>query len=191
MSDEHGMGDDAAEPADGGTGAGGTARGRQAADKPKRRRPEPSPAQRALGLLVRREHSQRELTRKLVTRGVGADEAAGAVARLREAGWQDDTRFACSLARTRATNGYGPLHIRAELRTHALPEAVVASAFAALAEAGEDDWPRRAAELVRRRFGTVAGDAAKARRAADLLARRGFDGDSIRAAVRGLPDAFD
>jgi regulatory protein len=154
----------------------------------KRRRREPTPAQRALGLLVRREHSQRELARKLVARGVGADEAAATVSRLRDAGWQDDVRFACSLARSRALGGYGPLHIRAELRTHSLGEDVVAAAFASLAEAGEDDWRRLAGELVRRRFGTLPDDYARSRKAADFLARRGFDGDAIRAAVRGLPD---
>lgn len=162
--------------------------GKSGADRPKRKRREPTPAQRALGLLVRREHSQRELTRKLVARGVEAGEAAAAVTRLRDAGWQDDLRFACSLARSRAAGGYGPLYIRAELGTHGLPEQVTTAAFDALAEACEDDWPRSAAELVRRRFGTVAGDQARARKAADFLARRGFDGESIRAAVRGLPD---
>ena len=72
----------------------------------KRRRPEPSPALRALGLLVRREHSRPELARKLAARGVAADEAAAAIDKMTAAGWQDDTRFAISLARTRAQ---GPL----------------------------------------------------------------------------------
>jgi regulatory protein len=159
--------------------------------RPARRRREATPAQRALGLLVRREHSQRELQRKLVARGVEKDEAATAVAKLRDAGWQDDVRFACSLARSRATSGYGPLRIRAELGTHALAAEAVTAAFAALAEAGEDDWQALAADLVRRRFGSVAGDPARARKAADFLLRRGFDGESVRAAVRGLPDHWD
>ena len=159
--------------------------------RPARRRREPTPAQRALGLLVRREHSQRELQRKLVARGVEKGDAESAVARLRDAGWQDDLRFACSLARSRASSGYGPLRIRAELATHGLGTETIAAAFGALAEAGEDDWGRLAADLVRRRFGAVAGDVAKARKAADFLLRRGFDAESVRGAVRGLPDAWD
>ena len=159
--------------------------------RPARRRREPTPAQRALGLLVRREHSQRELERKLVARGIEKDEAATAVAKLRDAGWQDDERFACSLARSRAMNGYGPLRIRAELGTHALSAEAVAAAFASLAEAGEDDWKAVAADLVRRRFGSVDGDPARARKAADFLLRRGFDGENVRAALRGLPDQWD
>src|SRR5690606_41972184 len=55
-----------------------------------------SPAQRALSLLVRREHSRPELTRKLLARGVAEADAAEAVARMAEAGWQDDQRFARS-----------------------------------------------------------------------------------------------
>ncbi|MGN6512143.1 MAG: regulatory protein RecX [Lysobacteraceae bacterium] len=189
MADEQGRGDGVPVPVPVPAG-GGEADGRDGAGRPRRKRREPTPTQRALGLLVRREHSQRELTRKLVARGIEAGEAEAAVTRLRDAGWQDDVRFACSLARSRAANGYGPLYIRAELGTHGLPEQAATVAFDALAEAGEDDWPRAAAELVRRRFGAVAGDPARARKAADFLARRGFDGDSIRAAVRGLPDDF-
>jgi regulatory protein len=155
----------------------------------KSRRPEATPAQRALALLVRREHSRKELTRKLLARGIARGDADAAVGKMAQAGWQDDTRFACSLARTRATAGYGPLHIRAELATHGIGSDAIEAAFTALAEAGEDGWRARARELVERRFGLTLQSASAARRkAADFLARRGFDGDSIRAAIRGLPD---
>ena len=153
-----------------------------------RARRESTPAQRALALLVRREHSRPELTRKLVARGIEAAEASAAVAKMAEAGWQDDIRFACSLARSRAAGGQGPVRIRAELASHGLDESVVASAFAALAEAGEDDWLARARELVRRRFGPDLGMLPVRRKAADFLLRRGFDGDCVRRAVRLDPD---
>ncbi|KAF1692933.1 recombination regulator RecX [Pseudoxanthomonas jiangsuensis] len=141
--------------------------------------------QRALGLLVRREHSRRELTRKLTSRGVEADEAAAAVERLAGDGWQDDTRFAASLVRSRAASGYGPLYIRAELGTHGLGSEAVAAAL----ETFEGDWTEVARDLVRRRYGEAGpADLAQRRKAADLLARRGFDGDSIRRATRFDPD---
>ena len=165
---------------------------RQAPDataEPKARRRVATPAQRALGLLVRREHSRQELTRKLVARGIPEDEALGAVARMSEAGWQDDNRFACSLARTRAAAGYGPLWIRSELAAHGLAGAVVEQAFAALAESGDDDWTTRARDLLHRRHGTRGQlSLALQRKAADLLLRRGFGGDTVRAAIRSLPD---
>src|SRR6478735_6519133 len=53
-----------------------------AARKPRRPRPEPTPAQRALGLLVRREHSRKELTRKLTARGVEQEAAVAAVDKM-------------------------------------------------------------------------------------------------------------
>jgi len=151
----------------------------------RRKRPEPTPVQRALGLLVRREHSRKELTRKLAARGVEAGEAAAAVERLAGEGWQDDTRFAESLVRGRAASGYGPLYVRAELATHGL----ASDAIVAVLDGFEGDWTANARDLVRRRFGPAGPvDLAQRRKAADLLARRGFDGDSIRAATRWDPD---
>jgi regulatory protein len=158
--------------------------GSQTAVDTPRRRPEPTPAQRALALLVRREHSRQELTRKLSARGVDATEAAAAVERMAREGWQDDSRFALALARARAINGYGPLRIRAELAMHGIQDGAIARAFQALAESGEDDWQARAAGLVERRFGGLPGGLAVRRKAADLLARRGFDADTVRNCTR-------
>jgi len=151
----------------------------------RRRQPEQTPLQKALGLLVRREHSRKELTRKLRVRGVEPDAAAAAVDRLTEDGWQDDASFAELLVRSRANTGYGPLHIRAELGTHGLDSDAIATAMAAF----EGDWTENARDLVQRRFGAAGPvDLPQRRKAADLLARRGFDGDSIRAATRYEPE---
>ena len=159
-------------------------------DPPKKpRRREATPAQRALALLVRREHSRKELTRKLLARGIPGEDADAAVERMAKAGWQDDARFACSLARTRATAGYGPLYIRAELATHGIGGHAIDAAFSSLAEAGEDDWRSRARDLVERRLGSMAEASTTVQRnAADFLARRGFDGGTIGAVIRGLSD---
>lgn len=152
--------------------------------RPRKQRPQLSATQRALGLLTRREHSRKELTRKLTARGVDAGEVEAAVARLAGEGWQDDTRFAESLVRNRAGSGYGPRHIRAELGTHGLDGEAIAAAM----DTFEGDWQDIARDLVRRRFGDAGPrDLAQRRKAADLLMRRGFDGDSIRAATRFDP----
>ena len=140
--------------------------------------------QRALALLVRREHSARELTRKLVARGLDPDEVRESVDRLADAGWQDDTRFAESLVRSRAASGYGPIHVRAELGTHGLDSAVVDTAM----ESFDGDWTEQARDLARRRCGPPRDDLAWRRKVADLLARRGFPGDIIRAVSRFDPD---
>ncbi|WP_057920003.1 recombination regulator RecX [Lysobacter antibioticus] len=152
----------------------------------RRRAPrEQNPTQRALGLLTRREHSRKELTRKLTSRGLDAGEVETAVAQLAEAGWQNDGRFAESMVRSRAGNGYGPLHIRAELATHGLDSQTIADALASY----EGDWLQNARDLVRRRYGEdFAADPARRRKAADLLMRRGFDGDTARKANRSGAD---
>ena len=163
-----------------GTVAGG------ASSRPRRRaRPEPSPAQRALGLLVRREHSRKELLQKLTVRGVAATDADAAVARMVAEGWQDDGRFAESLVRSRAMSGYGPRRIRAELDTHSLDGD---KAKAALEDSGAN-WAQQARDLIRRRHPqALAGDRAAQRKAADFLLRRGFTMDQVRAATRFDPE---
>lgn len=153
--------------------------------RPRRQRPQQTPAQRALGLLVRREHSRKELARKLTARGVEADEAASAVERLAGEGWQSDERFAEGLVRMRAGSGYGPLYIRAELATHGLGSEAISQAMGTF----EGDWTEVAKDLVGRRFGGQGPvDLAQRRKAADLLARRGFPADSIRRATRFDPE---
>lgn len=145
-----------------------------------------TPLQRAIGLLGRREHSHRELVRKLAARGVEPHEAEAAVRRLAGEGWQDDSRFARSLVRSRACSGYGPIRIRAELATHGLDESTVSAALAAY----EGDWIENARDLVRRRIGAdLDGDWKRQRKAAELLYRRGFAGEQVRAVARGIdPD---
>ena len=151
----------------------------------RRARPEPTPTQRALGLLVRREHSRKELSRKLAARGVPRDDAKAAIDRLSDAGWQDDARFAELLVRSRAETGHGPLRIRAELQTHGLDRDAVAAAMATY----DGQWDRLARESVERRFGAaIHDDPALKRRAAEFLIRRGYGGDSVRHATRFDPD---
>jgi regulatory protein len=140
---------------------------------------EASATQRALGLLTRREHSRKELTRKLTSRGMDAAEVEAAVGKLADAGWQNDARFAESLVRSRVGGGYGPLRIRAELATHGLDREVVDRAFNSF----DGDWAEQARDLVRRRFGPVVDDLAWRRKTAGFLIRRGFPADSVRAAI--------
>ena len=137
--------------------------------------------ERALGLLTRREHSRKELVQKLTSRGMEAAEVESTVARLANDGWQDDARFAESLVRARASSGYGPVRLRAELATHGLDRDAVARAL----DSFSGDWAEIASDLVRRRFGPVANfDLARRRKAVDFLVRRGFDRTAVLAALR-------
>jgi regulatory protein len=135
---------------------------------------------RALGLLVRREHSRRELKRKLGAKGADPLQAEAALDTLAGQGYQDDARFAEMLVRTRIGAGYGPLHIRAEMGTHGIAAEV---ASAALLE-GDPDWPALAIDALRRRYGSRAvRDRAETLKRAHYLQRRGFDLACIRAAL--------
>lgn len=148
--------------------------------KPEREKP--SAYSKALGLLARREHSRLELRRKLRQGGYETDDAAQAIDRLGEQSYQDDQRFAESLIRTRAAQGYGPMRLRAELKSHGLADARIRQ----LLEEADIDWAATASAQLRRRFGAPgAADPAEKQRRAQFLLRRGFPA----ATVRGLTHA--
>lgn len=160
--------------------------------RPRRRRgtAELTPAQRALGLLVRREHSRKELTRKLEAKGVSRDDAKAVVAQMTDAGWQSNERFTDNLIRSRAAQGHGPIRIRAELATHGLGDDAIRDAL----DNFEEDWTRLARGLVQRRFGeALIEDRATQRKAGEFLIRRGFTLDQMRRATDSSPfdDDFD
>jgi len=150
----------------------------------RRRRPpriEPTPTQRALGLLTRREHSRAELERKLSQRGVPAADAQAVVDGLARDGWQSDARFAESLLRVRAGSGYGPAYVRAELANlHRLSADVIAAAMGGF----EGDWIAVARGQIHRRYPQAPSGAEAARRKAmEFLLRRGFSMEQARAAL--------
>jgi regulatory protein len=144
-------------------------------------RDKPDAYQKALELLVRREHSRRDLKRKLGLKGADPEEAEAAIEKLAGLGYQDDARFASSFARDRASAGYGPVRIRQELTGHGLDRDQVQAAL----EACETDWSASARAQITRRFRPAElEDPARRRKAVDFLLRRGFDQESAWASVR-------
>lgn len=143
-------------------------------------KPLPSAYGKALGLLSRREHSERELRRKLDRTGYTGDEAAQALQRLQEQAFQSDERFADLLVRSRVSQGQGPRRILAELRTHGIVDTEAREAL----EREGTDWLVLARQVYRRRFGTAASaadDRRESTRRAAFLLRRGFDAATVRA----------
>jgi regulatory protein len=65
--------------------------------------------------LARREHSDQELVKKLLSKGFGADIVDETSQRLKAEGLQSDERFAGAYVRHRTAAGFGPLRIMAEL----------------------------------------------------------------------------
>lgn len=150
-------------------------------DKPDK--PQPSAYNKALGLLVRREQSAKELKRKLDRKGYAPDEAGAAINRLQAQEFQSDERFAGTLARSRYAQGHGPRRIRAELRTHGLDDAAV---DAAMEETGAD-WLGSARRQYQRRYGAKPStDRQELARRAGFLLRRGFDAATVRAVTHAV-----
>ena len=127
--------------------------------------------QQALGLLVRREHSRRELKRKLKERGKEHEEIDLALDNLSR---QD-------LARSRQSAGYGPQRIRAELYQHSLESEYIDQAISAL----NCDWLELAQDLVARRYlRKMKQDPNQTQKAVAFLLRRGFDQKTAFTAVK-------
>jgi regulatory protein len=149
----------------------------------------PSAYSKALGLLARREHSRRELKQKLDRGGYARDEAADALDRLGEQHYQDDERFAEVLIRSRSAQGYGPMRLRAELKSHGLADARIRQ----LLDAAEIDWADLAAGQLRRRYGSAgSSDPAERARRAQFLLRRGFPAATVRDVTHAdVDDAAD
>jgi regulatory protein len=169
---------------------GGESPGRDASrpGRPSRRERPPAPAyQRALGLLVRREHSATELKRKLRGKGVDVDELDAALEILQRQGFQDDRRYAEALVRSRALAGQGPVRVRAELRQNGVPAADIDAAFESAETAGLD-WDATAARVAARFLPALRAargpDGQKQRhKAVSFLLRRGFSQGQARQAL--------
>ena len=150
------------------------------APKPKR-----SAYDKALGLLARREHSRKELKTKLRLGGYDGDEAVDALDRLGAQNYQDDDRFAEVLLRSRMGQGYGPLRLRVELKSHGVSDARIRE----LLEAADADWDALAAALLRRRYGAAgSADYTERARRAQFLLRRGFPTATVRSVTRADVD---
>jgi regulatory protein len=140
-------------------------------------RPERSAYDRALGMLARREYSQRELRARLEHAGCDEDESESALRTLQKQNYQDDDRFGEMIVRARVAQGYGPARIRAELRSHGLGDA----AIRALIDGADTDWESLATAQLRKKHGSKAATdhAERGKRAAFLL-RRGFSAATVR-----------
>ena len=150
------------------------------AAKPKR-----SAYDQALGLLARREHSRRELKTKLRRGGYDGDAAAAALDRLGAQHYQDDDRFAEVLLRSRIAQGYGPLRLRVELKSHGVSDARIRE----LLEEADADWDVLAAALLRRRYGAAGStDYTERARRAQFLLRRGFSAATVRSVTHADVD---
>jgi regulatory protein len=140
----------------------------------------------AVALLARREHSRRELERKLEARAFGPEVVASTLDRLEQTGLLDGLRFIEGFIDSRAARGVGPRRIRAELVERGIE---TAAADAALGQSAHD-WAAVARRVRVKRFGAkLPADFKERARQVRFLQYRGFDADHTDAAFAADDDA--
>ena len=148
-------------------------------------RSERSAYDRALGMLARREYSQRELRTRLERAGCDEAESESAIRKLQDQHYQDDDRFGEMIVQARVGHGYGPARIRAELRSHGLVDAVIEG----LLDAAGVDWQALALTQMRKKYGREpAGDHVERSKRAAFLLRRGFAAATVRTVTHSEVD---
>jgi regulatory protein len=135
---------------------------------------------RALRYLSAREHSRLELGRKLARYAEEGDDIEALLDFLEKSNWLSQERFAESLIHRRAAR-YGNSRVVAELQNHGVGGEALAELKSGLAESET----ARACEVWRRKFGSVAHDAAERSKQMRFLMQRGFSQRAVRVAMQG------
>ncbi|MGE5344741.1 MAG: regulatory protein RecX [Acidithiobacillales bacterium] len=141
----------------------------------------------ALRMLARRALSAGEVGSRLAAKGFAEPQAAAAVRRLAELGLVDDRTLCRQLARSyRDVRRYGARKTAGALRLRRFPPAMVDEVLREVSSPAEELAAAEAALRKRFRAGLPPGreGAAKAYR---FLSGRGFDPDTCRRAIGGLP----
>jgi regulatory protein len=135
---------------------------------------------KALDLLSRRDHSEKELEDKLRSRGGEEDDVAQVLRDLRDIGLLDDRRFARAFLSYRSVKAWGPRRYRQELLSRGISTEIVDEALAvakAEAEEGPDD---KLLVLVQKELHRGKD----AQKIIASLVRRGFGYSDVRDALR-------
>ncbi len=137
-----------------------------------------------LSLLIRREHSQKELLNKLSAKGFDAEYILPVIAELAEQGWQSDTRYAESYTRHRLKQGYGAVVIRYELKQNGIASFDIDAVLLDIT----DSWLTLITEIYQKKYHdnkkiTLAERAKRTR----FLLQRGFDNQLIQALFDSKP----
>ena len=146
---------------------------------------------RAMSLLAFRARSARELRRRLVQKGEEPALADAAIARLVERGFLDDADFARQLTRSKVLGaGASKRRVQQELFKKGVARE---TADAAIAEVFEDEAVDEQAivdDAARKKARALAklDPATRRRRLYGFLARKGYDGEKIRAAMQAALD---
>ena len=140
----------------------------------------------ALDLLSRRDRSEAELRKKLLSKEIPLQEVDTVVARLKELNYLDDRLLAMRLASSAVTagRGYG-LRLALDLARKGIPRPIADETLTEITELHDERELVR--ELLGRKFPTFAPDVADNRekmRIMNFLLRRGFSRSTVFEAMR-------
>ncbi|MBK1694462.1 RecX family transcriptional regulator [Chromatium weissei] len=135
----------------------------------------------ALRLLAQRDHTRRELMRKLMQRGFVEMAIQPVLNQLEAQGFINESRFAEHYAAERANKGFGVLRIRSELHERGLSATLIEQAL----EPMKNDWAELLTAAYHRRFNdALPTNRADYGRRARFLEQRGFPTNLIRRFLR-------
>ena len=147
---------------------------------------------RALNLLAFQARSARDLRRRLVQKGEPAEHVDRAIERLTAQGLLDDAQFARQLARSKvASQGASRRRLQQEMFKRGVAREVADEAIAEVYEDEQVDEGVLVEEVARKKVRSLArlDPEARRRRLYAFLARRGYEGEAIRRAMRAVLDA--
>ncbi|WP_035340174.1 MULTISPECIES: regulatory protein RecX [Dickeya] len=151
----------------------------------------------AMNVLAVRDHSERELRRKMAVYAQSAYDSAdtepGALneqvehvlTHCRQQGWLDDHRYACRYITSRCRKGYGLQRIVAELNQRGIDKSTQHLAVISC----DIDWQLQAKTVASRKFGTtLPTDWSSRLKVQRYLLYRGFSHDDIQSMYMNFSD---
>ncbi len=134
----------------------------------------------AVRFLARREYCEKELTKKLTSRGASLESARQAVGELKDRNMINDARFAQALVRVRMSRGYGPIKIKDELRQKGVSSDLIESSL----DFDSEVWRDQIVRVLDRKYKDVpSSDYSEWAKRARFLQSRGYSTSQIRESL--------
>ncbi len=133
----------------------------------------------AIRLLSWREHSSKELKRKLLERDFDSHLIDNILISLQDDNLQSDDRFAECYVRSKVQKGVGPVRLRRDLREHEIDDEMIHCYL------HDQNWQQLAIEVRQKRFGhALPLDFEACAKQMRFLQYRGFSAEQINAAMK-------
>ncbi len=133
----------------------------------------------AIRLLSRREHSKKELRRKLLERDFDSLTVDNTLISLKNENLQSDDRFAECYIRSKWNKGIGPVRLRRELCEHGIDDEIINHYL------HDHEWRQLAVAVRQKRFGVALPENFEARaKQMRFLQYRGFSTEQINPVMK-------